>query len=491
MNEEHDLQLLLRSRTPLLLIESSEEPRALALLCRVGIALRQAVFSWTATDGLKRMDIDMPAQRFNTAPADVLGHLRSTRQPGIYVLLDFHPWLDEPLNVRQLKDVALSYDECPRTIVLLSHRLQLPPELAALAAYFTLALPGSAELSNLVREQARAWSEANPGQRVRSDAETFAELVRNLAGLTVEDARRLARRVIFDDGAITESDLPEVMQAKHALLGRGGVLAFEYDTASFAEVGGLGALKAWLSQRRSGFLGEHPGRASLEPPRGVLLLGVQGGGKSLAARAVAGLWRVPLLRLDFGSLYDKFHGETERKLRESLQAAELMAPCVLWVDEIEKGIGADSHDGGTSKRVLGTLLTWMAERRKPVFLVATANDITRLPPELMRKGRVDEIFFVDLPDAEVRTEIFSIHLRRRGEDPDAFDLGELAQRCAGFSGAEIEQVVVSGLYACGEDRLNQPTLLAEIERTRPLSVVMSERISALRAWASGRTVSAN
>ena len=332
MNEEHDLELLLRSRTPIVVIESTEEPRALALLTRVGIGLRQAVFSWTVTEGLKRSDVDLPGQRFNAAPGDVLGHLRSTRQPGVYVLLDFHPWLDDPLHIRQLKDVALGYEECPRTVVLLSHRLLLPPELAALAAHFSLALPGERELSELVREQARAWAGANPGQRVRADPETFRELVRNLVGLTVEDARRLARRVIFDDGAITESDLPELMQAKHALLGRDGVLAFEYDTANFGEVGGLARLKQWLAQRRPAFLGEPGGRGGLEPPRGVLLLGAQGAGKSLAARAVAGLWRVPLLRLDFGRLYDKFHGETERKLRGSLRTAELMAPCVLWVD---------------------------------------------------------------------------------------------------------------------------------------------------------------
>lgn len=490
MNEEHDLKLLLRSRTAIIVIETTEELRALAVLSRVGIALRQAVFAWSVTEGLRRLDIEAPAQRFNADPADVLGHLRATRQAGIYVLLDFHPWLDEPVNVRLLKDVALGYDDCPRTVVLVSHRLNPPPELSALSARMNLSLPSPTALAELVREQARLWAQANPGQRVRADQQTFRELVANLAGLTAADARRLARRVVFDDGAITASDLPEVMAAKHRLLSRGGVLAFEYDTSSFAEVGGLQRLKRWLAQRREAFVGESP-RPGLEAPRGVLLLGVQGGGKSLAARAIAGLWRVPLLRLDLGSVYDKFHGETERKLRESLTSAELMAPCVLWVDEIEKGVAVGDHDNGTSRRVLGTLLTWMAERTQQVFLVATANDISRLPPELMRKGRMDEIFFVDLPSAAVRAEIFEIHLRRREEDPARFDLDCLAASTEGFSGAEIEQVVVSALYACGHQALEQSALLAEVTGTRPLSVVMAERVAALRQWAAARTVPAD
>ncbi len=490
MNEEHDLKLLLRSRTAIVVIETTEELRALALLSRVGIALHEAVFAWSVTEGLRRVDIEVPAQRFNSDPGDVLGHLRATRQAGIYVLLDFHPWMDDPVHVRMLKDVALGYDQCVRTVVLVSHRLTLPPELVSLSARINLALPTPAVVADLVREQARLWAEANPGQRVRADEQTFRELVGNLSGLTVEDARRLARRVIFDDGAITASDLPEVMAAKHGLLSRGGVLAFEYDTSSFAEVGGLRRLKSWLAQRREAFIGKSV-RPGLKSPRGVLLLGVQGGGKSLAARAIAGLWRVPLLRLDFGSLYDKFQGETERKLRDSLSSAELMAPCVLWVDEIEKGVAGDAHDAGTSRRVLGTLLTWMAERKRPVFLVATANDISRLPPELIRKGRMDEIFFVDLPDAVVRAEIFEIHLRRREEHLVRFDLNALAAATEGFSGAEIEQVVVSALYACGQDALEQSALLAEVACTRPLSVVMAERMGALRAWAAERTVPAD
>ncbi|MGD8672638.1 MAG: AAA family ATPase, partial [Thiogranum sp.] len=271
---------------------------------------------------------------------------------------------------------------------------------------------------------------------------------------------------------------------------QGGALSFELDTAAFGDVGGLDRLKRWLLQRREVFLEPD---STLDPPRGILLVGVQGGGKSLAAKAVAGLWQLPLLRLDFGTLYNKFFGETERNLRSSLATAEAMAPCVLWVDEIEKAIASGDYDSGTSKRVLGTLLTWMAERRAPVFLVATANRIDNLPPELVRKGRLDEIFFVDLPDTPTRLKIFEIHLAKRDHAPHDFELMRLATASEGFSGAEIEQAVVAGLYLAREqgEKLTTAHLLTELAQTRPLSVVMAEQLAALRAWAAQRTVPAN
>jgi SpoVK/Ycf46/Vps4 family AAA+-type ATPase len=249
-------------------------------------------------------------------------------------------------------------------------------------------------------------------------------------------------------------------------------------------------MKRWLEQRRQVFLAEQP-PVGLDPPKGILLLGVQGGGKSLAAKSVAGSWGVPLLRLDFGTLYNKYYGETERNLRQSLRAAESMSPCVLWIDEIEKGLSGDA-DGGPSKRVLGTLLTWMAERKSRVFLVATANDIEMLPPELLRKGRFDEIFFVDLPDASVRHEIFRIHLEKREQDSSTFELTQLQAASEGFAGAEIEQAVVAALYAshASKEKLNTDHILQEIEQTKPLSILMAEKIAYLRNWAASRTVSA-
>jgi len=254
-------------------------------------------------------------------------------------------------------------------------------------------------------------------------------------------------------------------------------------------VGGLANFKRWLAERQGAFL---DGQGD-DLPRGVMLVGVQGGGKSLAAKAVAGLWGLPLLRLDFACLYNKYFGETERNLREALTLAEQMAPCVLWMDEIEKGLATGDMDGGVSQRVLGTLLTWMAERSAPVFMVATANAIDRLPAELLRKGRFDELFFVDLPDLATRADIFRIHLTRRELQPDDMGLMVLAGASDGFSGAEIEQVVVSAVYAgqAQQRHVDQAMLLDCIRATSPLSVVMAERLDALREWAKGRTVQAD
>jgi SpoVK/Ycf46/Vps4 family AAA+-type ATPase len=313
--------------------------------------------------------------------------------------------------------------------------------------------------------------------------------VRNLAGLTATDARRLARKAV-EDGVISESDIPEVLKAKYELLGGDSLLSFEYDTAKFSDVGGMQRLRHWLEMRKNFFLGDD---IALDPPRGMLLLGVQGCGKSLAAKAAAGIFGAPLLRLDFGVLYNKYYGETERNLRKALETAEIMAPCVLWMDEIEKGVAvsAADDDGGVSRRILGALLTWMAEKRKPVFLVATANDIMRLPPELIRKGRFDEIFFVDLPSPPNREEILRIHLVKRRLNPSQFDTPALAAATEGFSGSEIEQAIVSATYTAraeGRD-VAQEDLITEIKQTRPLSVVMAENVTALREWASSRTVS--
>ena len=315
-------------------------------------------------------------------------------------------------------------------------------------------------------------------------------LTSQLRGLTATDARRIIRSVIYDDGAISNDDLNRATRERYTLLDHNGALSCEFDTVDFLDVGGLDNLKRWIMRRRSVFL-EPDGK--LDIPRGILLVGVQGGGKSLAAKAVAGLWHLPLLRLDFGTLYNKFFGETERNLREALKAAEAMAPCVLWIDEIEKAIAAGDYDSGTSRRILGNLLTWMSERTAAVFIVATANVIENLPPELIRKGRLDEIFFVDLPDSTTRAEIFSIHLRKRELSPLDFDIQALTALTDGFSGAEIEQVIVASLYLAREQRmhLNTTHIRDEIVQTQPLSRVMTEKVNRLRAWAKGRTVSAN
>ncbi|MBS7664191.1 AAA family ATPase [Pseudomonas lalucatii] len=491
-NDIHDLGLVLDSKVKLILIESWDEPRVLETLTGLAVKRGLGLRTWSVTEGLQRLGFGGEAlgEGATQEPEAALRLIKADPQPNLYVMCDLHPFLDDnPRLVRLLKEVALGHGLHKPTLVLVSHACKLPPEVQRHAARFSLALPSEDELLGIVREEAARWSEQNRNARVRTDNRTLQQVVKNLRGLSHGEARSLARNLICDDGAITQEDLPELNKAKFQLLDLEGVLSFEYDTARFAEVGGLGNLKRWLGERQGVFI---QGKGS-DLPKGLLLVGVQGGGKSLAAKAVAGMWGLPLLRLDFACLYNKFFGETERNLREALRLAEQMAPCVLWMDEVEKGLASGDHDGGVSQRVLGTLLTWMAERKAPVFMVATANAIDRLPPELVRKGRFDELFFVDLPDAAVRAEILRIHLGRRELDASGFDLDLLAAASEGFSGAEIEQVVVSALYAAQAQQraVDQLLLLQAIQGTAPLSVVMAERLAALRAWASGRTVNAN
>jgi SpoVK/Ycf46/Vps4 family AAA+-type ATPase len=493
MDDRHDLEVILRSRTPIVVIESRDESRMLEMLQSISMTRSSThyvpLFRWTVTDGLQRLDIDLEPQAVNSAPTDVLKHIRAVAKPGMYVLLDFHPFIDDPVHVRLIKDICIRYRDIPRQLVLLSHSMKLPAELESFSARFDMSLPSEDERRDIVRKVADEWVAENPGSRVKADAKAHELLIRNLAGLTYADTEQLARNAIYHDGAISKSDLPVVMQAKYELLNRGGALQFEYDTARFSDLGGMQRLKSWLDKRRSVFQGGAD-VAHLDTPKGIVLLGVQGCGKSLAAKATAGIFGVPLLRLDFGAIYDKYHGETERKLRESLQTADVMSPCVLWIDEIEKGIAGRGGETGTTQRVLGTFLTWMAEKQSQVFVVATANNIDALPPELVRKGRFDEIFFVDLPNTDNRALILGIHLTRRDQDPAEFDIAAIANASAGFSGAEIEQAVVSALYAAHAQskRLASEHILAELQLTRPLSVVMQEQIAVLRQWADGRTV---
>ena len=488
-----DFALVINSRFPLVEVETSEEVRMMKLLERAANLENWPLFVWSISDGIRRSGrTDVIPQTYEFR--DALRHIDKTPQNGVYVMLDASPYFEDPVNVRLIKDIAQEYGRTPRTLVFIARSLALPRELARMSARFCLPLPDALMIREMVKEEARAW-ERQSGSSLKGQQQALELLVQHLAGMAEDDARRLIRYAISNDGAITLDDIARVLKFKRETVADQGMLEFQLDSTDFAQVGGLVMLKRWLGVRRTAMLGE-ASLAGLEAPRGVLLLGVQGGGKSLAAKAIAGTWGLPLVRLDFAVLYNKFHGETERNLRNALQQAEAMAPCVLWIDEIEKGLAGDASgegDTGTSRRVLGTLLTWMAERTARVFLVATANDVTQLPPELLRKGRMDEIFFVDLPSAEIRAQIFRIHLLKRKLDPAAFDLSALALVADGFSGAEIEQAIVSAIYEAVAVRQPLATqhVLAELARTRPLSVVMAEKIAGLRAWAAGRTVAAD
>ena len=491
MSELDDLTTLVRAATPLLVIETVDEQRVIECFRHVIAQALRPLWRWTLTDGLSRLDF---AQTDGAPAADAtatLNAIRAQGEPGIYLMFDFHPLLGYAMSLRQLREIVQRQRSAAHTIVLVGAKIELPAELEALALRVPLSLPDLKELAGILRGEAAGW-QREQGRRIAVDNDAARTIVRNLLGLSAPDARRIVRKLIYADGALGASDLPVLMQSKFDLLNRSGLLHYEYATASFADIAGVSRVREWVQRRRSVFLSPEA-TPTLDPPKGMLLLGVQGCGKSLAAKAIAGGFGVPLVRLDFGTLYNKYQGETEKNLREALTSTELLAPCVLWIDEIEKGLAGGGDDDGVSRRVLGYLLTWMAERKAKVFTVATANAVQELPPELLRKGRFDEIFFVDLPREAVRAEIFALHLKRRQLDPAVFDLAALAAASEGFSGAEIEQTVVSALYDAASNGAppDQAVLINALQQARPLSVLMREQVDGLRAWAQERCVAAD
>lgn len=488
-----DLFHLVKSRVPLITIETRDEKEAVLLIISLASSVRKPVYGWNLIRGFSLLDKHGNISGSNLLePTEVLNTIYESYGSAIFILLDYHPYLKNDRNVRLIKEIALNSERLNNTVFFVSTQIEMPDEIKHLSANFELSFPSDADIKTYLLELIEKWKAENSVREVRIEDSILDLFIKNLHGLSFSEIKRIFFNALRDN-AITRDDIPEIAKAKYSLLNKDEVLYFEHDSSTFADVGGLNNLKEWLDKRKKIFIGSNGKDRGIDTPKGILLLGVQGSGKSLAAKAVAGTWGIPLLRLDFGTLYNKYYGETERKTREALKMADMMTPCVLWIDEIEKGLAAESNDSGTSKRVLGTILTWMAERKTLVFLVATANDIQNLPPELMRKGRMDEIFFVDLPPDDIRKEILIIHLKKRELNPENFDLTKISAACEGFSGSEIEQVIVSGFYSIigGYKQLTTEILLDEIKKTKPLSVIMAENIEAMREWAMDRTVPAN
>jgi hypothetical protein len=487
-----DLAVLFRSRHPLVACETVEETRFEALVRAVAAELGLPLSTWSAASGLSPSH---PADAPKTADlAFALKVIRTTRGDGVWLLKDPQAHLENAGALRALRETAQEFAGSARTIVLVGPLLPRKPELEDLEVRFEFALPGREELKRLVAEVGQRTARENPSARLTLSTAEVESLVSDLEGLTMFEAERSLAQAVVEDGKLDGADSARIRRTKETLIGGGGLLELVAAPEGFDRVGGLARLKKWIETRKAGVLAG--GDGALDPPRGLLLLGVQGCGKSLAAKAVAACWGVPLFSLEAGRLLAPYIGESERNLREALKRVDRMAPCVLWIDEIEKAfVSARSaeSDGGVSQRLLGALLTWMQEHRRRVFLVATCNSVEQLPPELMRKGRVDEVFFVDLPGPAARAEIFRMHLEKRGQEPGRFDLDSLAGAADGFSGAEIEQSVVSALYEAHADGLplDQAGLLVALRSTRPLSVVRAEAVAALRAWASGRCVPAD
>jgi AAA+ superfamily predicted ATPase len=487
-----DLELLIRSRYGLIHIDTVEEERVQLLLRHLSDRLSLPFLIWSRTRGICR-DGHANGVYETQEPAQALAHIVSSQMAALYHFPAFDGISGNDLIVQRLKEVAGELGRRSGALVLTGTDVAFPPPLRHLAASLALPAPSESELRTLFRHIARDMGRRQPVTVTLTPAEE-SRMLQALRGLTLLEAEKVLTRAMVEDGILSGDDIGHVLDAKKRLVEREGVLEYYPVEESMADVAGMHGLKEWL-RRRSGILTD-PDRArdfGLTFPRGLLLIGVPGCGKSLCARTVAAEWKLPLLRMDTASLYNKFVGETENNFRRAMRTAAAVAPCVLFIDELEKAFASGgTDDGGVSMRVLGTFLTWLQERKEPVFVVATANDVSKLPPEFLRKGRFDETFFVDLPDTEARAGIFEIHLGRRRQDPSSFDVPVLVTATRGFSGAEIEQVIVSALYAAFAENTTLTTahLLREAAGTRPLAVMMAEKIAALREWAAGRTVPA-
>jgi AAA+ superfamily predicted ATPase len=523
------LKVLINSSTPIVVMETVEEMRAVGMVRAACAELNLAVFEWSIADGLVRSGSNAPAipaaalqMRINAArhaadanaqestqaaiyntqdPVQALANLEAMTVEGAFILKDFHRHMDSPVVVRRLRDVGQKFSANRRTLVITAPSIEMPPELATLVEYLDLPLPDQWRLRQIIEETFKRLSKASSLQ-LKLDASGVDFMAANLRGLTEEEAERAVSQALVVRYALCPESVTDVLQAKKELLRHSGMLEFIDASDNMADVGGLENLKHWLGQRRGAWEDEAR-KFGLEPARGMIILGVQGCGKSLCARAVAGEWKLPLVKFDTAAVYDKFIGETEKRIQKVFRIAEGLAPCVLWIDELEKvfaGSGPDSAsaDAGVSSRLLASFLSWMQDRKAPVFVAATCNNVTVLPPELIRKGRFDELFFVDLPNQAERKQIFSIQLGKRKRDPRNFDLDRLAQAARGYSGAEIGAAVQSAMYAAYSEAkavkrqdLDTQSLLDALKSTVPLSTTRAEEIETLRHWARDRAVPAS
>jgi SpoVK/Ycf46/Vps4 family AAA+-type ATPase len=486
-----DLDTLIRARYPLLYLVTWEEQRVDGLLSDLARSHGKDLLEWTATKGLRALTGTLKVSPEETVePVRALLAISKLTTPALVVLKDFHRHLDDPPTVRALRELGFHLKTQFTTAIVVAPSLKLPDELEKDVSVIDVPLPSKADLLDLLKDIARVVTK-NKRATVELNREQADALVAAAHGLTLAEAENAFAKAIAQDGRLDSSDVKMLLDEKSQVVRKSGLLEYHSTDQSLSDIGGLGSLKRWLGRRKDAF-SEDARAFGLPEPKGILLLGVQGCGKSLTAKSIATSWRLPLVRLDMGRIYSGYIGSSEENLRRAIRVVESLAPVVLWVDEIEKGLaGADgrANDGGVSARVFGTLLTWLQEKTAPVFVVATANRIDSLPPELLRKGRFDEIFFIDLPSAAERQEIFSLQLTRRARNPAEFPLEALSAMTEQFSGAEIEQVIVGGLYEAFADRvaLEPKHLESVIKETLPLAVTMAEDIERLRGWAKRRT----
>ncbi|MCU0550392.1 MAG: AAA family ATPase [Leptolyngbya sp. Prado105] len=485
---QEELNILLQAQYPLIYLVTSEEERAeqaLALLAQIKPPKR--LYLWTVTHGIVEYGQPRSVTQHNTvSPEAAIEWVMRQREPGIFVFKDLHPFIDSPAVNRWLRDAIASFKGTQKAIVLMSPVQTVPIELEKEVIVLDFPLPTMTELNQVLTTQ------LDQVRNRRITTETREKLLKAALGLTRDEAEKVYRKAQVTTGRLTEEEVDIVLSEKKQLIRRNGILEFMEEDETLEAVGGLDELKHWLKQRSNAFT-ERAREYGLPQPKGMLILGVPGCGKSLIAKTTSRLWGLPLLRLDMGRVYDgSMVGRSEANLRNALKTAESISPAILFIDEMDKAFagtsGSADSDGGTSSRIFGSFLTWMQEKTSPVFVMATANRVERLPGEFLRKGRFDEIFFVDLPTSEERKEIFRIHLAKRRREIERFDLDQLASVCDGFSGAEIEQALVAAMYeAFAQDReFTQLDIIAASRATLPLSKTMTEQVTALRDWARQR-----
>jgi len=525
------LKVLINSSTPIVVMETVEEVRAVAFVRSACAELGLPTFEWTIADGLVRSgsnaavglpgaaaslplaqsgpslaargaalnrdsEPNAPAIYNTREPVQALATLESMTLDGVFILKDFHRHMEDAVIVRRLRDVGQKFSANRRTVVITAPAITIPPELTSLVEYLEIPLPNQQRLHQIIEETFARMSQSYTLKR-KLDAVGLDAMAGNLLGLTEEEAERAVSQALVARYALSPEAVTDVLEAKKELLRHSGMLQFVDVSETMASIGGLENLKRWLAQRRGAW--DEAARAfGLEPPRGMVVLGVQGCGKSMCARAVAGEWKLPLVKFDSSAVFDKYIGETEKRIQKVFQVAESLSPCVLWIDELEKvfaGSGPDSAsvDAGVSSRILAAFLSWMQDRKAPVFVAATCNNVTALPPELIRKGRFDELFFVDLPNQAERKAILAIQLARRKHNPAEFDLEQIARAADGYSGAEIDAALQAAMYRSFADKqaLATQSLLQALAVTVPLSTTRAEEIEALREWARSRAVPAS
>jgi SpoVK/Ycf46/Vps4 family AAA+-type ATPase len=464
-------------------------------LTTIATDINKKIYSWSITTGLVELNVEQDEisdlNSFND-PMEILNHIDASKESAIFVLKDFHFYLEDFNVIRKLRDLFNSLKVSYKNVIFLSPTLKLPIDLNKEISVIDIPLPGSREFIELINDIKNNLQVS----MVDIEEKDIGILAKAAHGLTLAEAENVFSKMIVCEKKLSKKGLPYILNEKKQIVRKSGILEFYPISNRINDLGGFSQLKKWLEERGQALFSSRAKKYGLPEPKGILLLGPPGTGKSLTAKVVSSYWQLPLLKLDFGKIFSGLVGSSEENMREALKTAEGLSPSILWVDEIEKGLSggkSSSSDGGTAARVFGTFLTWMQEKKSTVFVIATANDISKLPPELLRKGRFDEIFFLDLPHEKEKEEIFSIHLTKKGRDPKKFNLKVFAKEAQDFTGAEIEQIITDALFKSfnKQKEVDDEDILWAIKQCIPLSTTYSNELGELREWAKLRAKKAS